>query len=256
MPTARSDHVRDVAHVLASGSPGGHPARTAGGTMNHVDPDEHSQRLAAESLAGDDPTGWFERLYAQARDGEAVVPWARGVPNRLLLEWTRAHGVDGSGRRALVVGSGLGDDAEHVASLGFETVAFDVAPTAIALARRRFPDSAVRYVTADLLDPPAEWSGAFEFVVECINVQALPVPLHAKAIANVAGMVAPCGTLLVISGAREQGEPVDGPPWPLTRAEIDGFAGRRLRAMRVEDLRDPGDPTYRRWRAEYWRAAE
>ena len=53
--------------------------------MTALDPDEHSRRLAAESLADDDPTGWFERLYAQASDGEAVVPWDRGVPNRLLV---------------------------------------------------------------------------------------------------------------------------------------------------------------------------
>ena len=223
--------------------------------MTQVDPDEHSRRLAADARAGEDPTGWFERLYEQARDGEAIVPWDRGRPNPLLLEWTGARGVDGSGRRALVVGSGLGDDAEHVASLGFDTVGFDVAPTAIALVRRRFPDSAVRYVTADLLDPPADWSGAFDFVLESITVQALPVPLHARAIANIADMVAPDGTLVVISGAREPGESVDGPPWPLTRAEIDGFAGGRLRTVGVEDLR-ADDPTDRRWRAEFRRAAE
>jgi len=224
--------------------------------MTRMDPDEHSRRLAADSLAGDDPTGWFERLYERARDDGAVVPWARGAPNPLLHEWSRASGVDGTGRRALVVGSGLGDDAEHVASLGFETVAFDVAPTAIALARRRFPDSAVRYVTADLLDPPAEWSAAFDLVVECINVQALPVGLHARASASVGRMVAPGGTLLVISAGREEGEPVDGPPWPLTRGEIDAFAGGGLRTVRVEDVRDAGDPTYRRWRAEFERPPE
>lgn len=224
--------------------------------MTEVDPDELTRRLAAESLTGDDPTGWFERLYTRARDGEAVVPWARGAPNPLLVEWTSVRGVDGSGQRALVVGSGLGDDAEHVAALGFQTEAFDVAPTASALARRRFPDSAVRYVTADLLDPPAEWSGAFDLVLECINVQALPVRLHAEAIANVAGMVAPSGTLLVISGAREQGELVEGPPWPLTRDEIDTFAGGRLHPIRVEDLRDPRESRYRRWRAEYRRPPE
>jgi hypothetical protein len=73
--------------------------------MTRPDPDEHSRRLAAESLAADDVTGWFERLYAEARDGNAVVPWDRGVPNRLLVEWTHARGVDGAGRRALVIES-------------------------------------------------------------------------------------------------------------------------------------------------------
>jgi SAM-dependent methyltransferase len=224
--------------------------------MTRPDPDEHSRRLAAESLAADDPTGWFERLYAEARDGEAVVPWDRGVPNRLLVEWTQARGVDGVGRRALVVGSGLGDDAEHVAGLGYETVGFDVAATAVATARGRFPDSAVRYVTADVLDPPADWSGAFALVVECINVQALPERLHAQAITNIARTVAPGGTLLVIAAAREEGEPVDDPPpWPLTRSEIDAFAAGELRTVRVEELRNAEFPRVRFWRAEYGRPA-
>jgi SAM-dependent methyltransferase len=224
--------------------------------MTPADPDERSRRLAAESLAANDPTGWFERLYAQARDGEAVVPWDRGRPNRLLVEWTRARGIDGSGRRALVVGSGLGDDAEHVASLGFDTVAFDVAQTAIATARSRFPDSPVHYLAADLLDPPREWDGAFALVVESINVQALPEPLHAPAIANIARTLAPGGTLLVIAGAREEGEPVDDPPpWPLTRSEIDAFAAGSLRTVRVEELTHPDDATVRLWRVEYARPA-
>jgi SAM-dependent methyltransferase len=224
--------------------------------MTGPDPDEHSHRLAAESLAADDPIGWFERLYAEARDGEAVVPWDRGVPNRLLVEWTHARGVDGAGRRALVVGSGLGDDAEHVAGLGYETVGFDVAATAVATARSRFPDSAVHYVTADVLDPPAEWSGAFALVVECINVQALPERLHAQAIANIARTVAPGGTLLVVAAARGEGEPVDDPPpWPLTRSEIDAFAAGELRTVRVEELRNAEFPRVRFWRAEYGRPA-
>jgi hypothetical protein len=118
------------------------------------------------------------------------------------------------------------------------------------------PGSAVHYVTADVLDPPAEWAGAFALLVECINVQALPERLHAQAIANIARTVAPGGTLLVIAAVREQGEPVDDPPpWPLTRSEIDAFAAGELRTVRVEELRNAEFPRVRFWRAEYGRAA-
>jgi SAM-dependent methyltransferase len=116
---------------------------------------------------------WFEPLYRAAERGEREIPWDRGEPNPALVDWTR--GLDGSGRRALVVGSGTGDDAELVAGLGFATTAFDIAGTAIAISRRRFPGSRVDYRVADLLAPPAEWSRAFDFVVESITVQALPV---------------------------------------------------------------------------------
>ncbi|MBA3821823.1 MAG: class I SAM-dependent methyltransferase, partial [Deltaproteobacteria bacterium] len=137
---------------------------------------------------GADPTGWFEPLYAAAGDGSAVLPWARGGPHPLLAPWTSALGLRGDGRPALVVGSGPGDDAELVAALGFDTLAFDIAPSAIRMARARFLDSAVDYRTADLLDPPVEWEQAFELVVEIFTVQSLPDPPRARAIMNVGRM--------------------------------------------------------------------
>ena len=48
--------------------------------------------------------------------------------------------------------------------------------------------------------------------------------LNADAIAAVRTLVAPGGTLLVIAAAREPDEELAGPPFPLTRAEIDAFA--------------------------------
>jgi len=204
-------------------------------------------------VADDDATGWFEPLYAAAEAGDAVVPWDSGAPSALLVEWTAARRPDGRGARAVVVGCGLGDDAEHVAALGFETVAFDIAPTAVRGALRRFPDSAVDYVVADLLELPPEWRGAFDLVVEVITVQALPDPPRARAIACVASLVAPGGTLIVISGAREAGERVEGPPWPLTRAEVEAFATGGVEAVRIEELRAQPEPWSRRWRAEFRR---
>ncbi|MGH3455047.1 MAG: class I SAM-dependent methyltransferase [Nocardioidaceae bacterium] len=217
--------------------------------MTAPDPDEQARRFAGESLAAADPTGWFERLYTAAAEGEAVVPWDRGQPQPLLVEWSEATRPDGPGKRALVVGCGLGDDAEHVAGLGFDTVAFDVAEAAVHGARARYPDSVVDYRTADLLHPPAKWTGAFDLVVESLTVQSLPPEAHSAAIANVSGFVAPEGVLLVISFAK--GEPFEGPPWPLDRAEIDAFAGAELAASRVEQIPHPDDSQVHRWRAEF-----
>ena len=205
------------------------------------DPDTHARALAA---AGS-PTGWFEQLYSQAREGEAVVPWDSGTPHALLVDW--AHDRPGAGRRALVVGCGLGRDSEYLASLGYETVAFDVSPTAVESTRQRHPDTVVDYRAADLFDPPAEWRHAFDLVVESMTVQALPVPLHATAIPQVASFVAAGGTLLVIAHAREEGPPPEGPPWPLTKTEIESFAtdGLTLHTLHRDESR---------WRAELHRS--
>ena len=211
----------------------------------------HANRFAAEGLASGDPTGWFERLYAAAQNAAAEVPWARLAPREQLVEWADAHAVHGDGRPALVVGAGLGDDAEFVAGLGFDTVAFDVAPSAIAAARGRFPDSAVRYRVADLLALPEELAGAFAFVFESLTVQSLPDDVRPQAIANVARTVASGGTLLVIASARDgEDGPIAGPPWPLLRTEVDAFAVEGLEAVEIERLPVGRDS---RWRAEFRR---
>ena len=213
-------------------------------TADRREPD--TRRLAAESLAAGDPTGWFEKLYAEAGAGTADVPWDVPEPSRFLAAWARERDLDGRGRTALVVGCGLGRDAGFLAGRGFEVTAFDISETAVRTARERHPGSPVTYVVADLLDPPPQWRGRFDLVVESNNVQALPADVRARAIANVGPMVAPGGTLLVLAAAATGSD--DGPPWPLTRAEIDSFG---LTAVSVERLSDPGDPPHARWRAEF-----
>jgi SAM-dependent methyltransferase len=204
---------------------------------------------------GGDPTAWFDRLYRAAEAGEAVVPWDRRAPHRLLVEWAEGHSAD-DGVRALVVGCGLGDDAEYVAGLGHATLAFDVAQAAVEGARRRFPASQVEYVVADLLDPPARWREAFGFVLESLTVQSLPERLHPEAVKRVTEFVAPGGTLLVIATARDEQAPADGPPWPLTRGELDAFASDELQPVRIEQIPDEQQPSVRRWRGEFRRGPE
>ncbi|MBB2948160.1 SAM-dependent methyltransferase [Actinoplanes lutulentus] len=206
-------------------------------------------KLAAGYLSAGDPTGWFEPLYAQAEAGGAEVPW--DVPE--ASAHLRAFPLPpGAGRRALVVGCGPGRDAEHIAARGYATTAFDIAPTAIELARTRHPDSPVDYVVADLLDPPAGWRQGFDLVLESNNVQALPQSIRAAAITSAGTFVAPGGTLLVLAAAAVTGGG-EGPPWPLTRDEIDGFAAGGLRQVSVEQTEAPGTRLHSRWRAVFTR---
>lgn len=216
--------------------------------------DADADALAAEALAREDPTGWFERLYAAAARGEAVVPWARHAPRVDLVAWAERTGLDGHGRRALVVGAGLGDDAAFVAAHGYATTAFDIAATAVRSARERFPDAGLEFVVANLLDLPAGWQGAFDLVVEIFTVQSLPEPPRREAIGRVGPLVAPGGTLLVIASARDERDgPVSGPPWPLVRDEVDAFAIGGLTPVEIEELREAGRGVHL-WRAEFRRA--
>ncbi len=188
-----------------------------------------ADRLAQRALAADEPTAWFERLYSAARRGEVPMPWDRAQPNPALLSWADQQQLDGSGRCAVVVGCGLGADAELLAARGFRTTAFDISDSAVAEARGRHPGSAVSYLSADLLAVPASWRQAFDLVVDVYTVQAMPPALRERATAAVGGLVARGGSLVVISATRQDdAEPPDGPPWPLSPGELDRFASEGL----------------------------
>jgi len=187
----------------------------------------------------------FEAIYTEAEAGTATPPWDYGAARPQLVEWAEARDLAGGGREALVVGCGYGADAELLASLGFRTTAFDFAPTAIAGARRKHPDTPVTYLVADVLDLPREWQGRFDLVVESLTVQSMPPEQHTVAASNIAGLVAPEGTLLVLATTREEGSDVTGPPWPLARSEVEAFASGDLVLRRLERIENGSW-----WRAE------
>jgi hypothetical protein len=140
-----------------------------------------------------------------------------------------------------------------LARWGLDVVAFDVAATAIAWARRRFPGSAVRYEVGDLLSPPGAWTRAFDFVFEAYTLQSLPQAVRPTAIDRLAGFVAPGGTLLVIARGRDEREPIVGPPWPLAASELEPIEAAGLEAVRFEDYADDETPPQRRFRVQYGR---
>ena len=187
----------------------------------------------------------FEAIYTGAEAGGAKPPWDYGGPRPQFVEWVEARNIAGGGREALVVGCGYGADAEFLALLGFRTTAFDFAPTAIAAARRKHPASHVSYLVADVLDLPREWQGRFDLVVESLTVQSMPPEQHVDAARNIAALVAPRGTLLVLATTRDERSEVKGPPWPLTRAELEAFANDDLILHRVERIESGAW-----WRAE------
>jgi SAM-dependent methyltransferase len=214
------------------------------------DPDADVRRLSGEALRDGDPTAWFERLYADAAEGQAIVPWDRRAPHPLLVEWVEQQPAS-LGRRTLVVGSGLGDDAAFLAVRGYRVIAFDISKSAIESARRRFPTSPVDFRVADLLNPPTEWRQRFDLVVETYTTQSLPVRLRPTVALHIGRFVAPGGTLLVLAVAGDRDELVGGPPWPLSRADIESFAVEGLDVARLEEVRDP--PGTHHWRAVFTR---
>jgi SAM-dependent methyltransferase len=210
--------------------------------------DELADELGVAAVADGDPTRWYDELWSAAARGEVGMPWDRTDPHDLLADFV--PGPDGAGRRAVVVGAGYGADAEHLASRGFATTAFDISPAAVAAARQRYPDSAVDYRVADLLDLPEDLVGAFDLVVEIYTVQALHGSLREAAVSGVRSLVAPGGTLFVVQIVRDDDEEVGAePPWLLDQAEMEALAGDGLVAESLDRLPNPDHPEARdRWR--------
>ncbi|MFW5473599.1 class I SAM-dependent methyltransferase [Knoellia sp. CPCC 206450] len=208
---------------------------------------QEADRLAQASIERGDPTSWFEELYAAGEAGEVTMAWDHDDPQPLLAAWLREHGVRGEGRTAVVVGCGLGADAEHVASLGFQTTAFDLSPTAIRTALGRHPDTKVDYRAADLFDLPEGWRQAFDLVVDVYTVQALPRELRERTVGAIADLVAPGGTLVAVQGVLPPDDDGSGPPWLLTGDDVALFAGHGL--SEVEVVADGSLTDYPCWRA-------
>lgn len=216
---------------------------------------KRSSRLA--SLSGrariqavserDHTVEFFESLYAGAGDDYSQIPWARLSPRPVFVDWLEGE-PPGVGTRALVVACGLGDDAEELARRGCAVDAFDVSPTAIEMARRRFPHSSVSYRVADLFELPSSWRERFEIIVEVQTIQSLPPSEHRAAIGAISACLAPGGRMFVRTAVREEAEPALSRPWPLTYTELMWFEneGLELTSRLAPDDTDFAHLEYRR----------
>ena len=187
-------------------------------------PDEFRERLLKLSEAAEtdgEPLRWFEELYAGANRNSNEIPWARMEPHPKLVEWI-ANQPDVQGK-AVVIGCGLGDDAEWLSVAGFEVTAFDISESSIQWCKERFPSTAVDYIVADLLNPPEAWFNAFDLVVEIHILQAIPEEVRDPAAAQIPCLLNSDGSLLCIGRLAGLQTPNESPPpWPLSRTWLEG----------------------------------
>lgn len=215
---------------------------------------ERVKELSNIFLKQGDYKGWFDALYAEAEGDTSHIPWADVEPTKFLVEWFEKNKIEGDGKRALVVGCGLGDDAEFVASKGFDVTAFDISPSAIDWCKKRFPNTKVNYLKADLFDLPGDWVGNFDLIVEINTLQAMPSPFRIEAMKHFPPLLSTNGKLLVITRGRNKDEVIDGPPWNLSKEELKTFIDEGLQEESFEDFFD--DEVVRRFRICFYRDEE
>ncbi len=159
------------------------------------------------------PSDW-EALY-QAGD----TRWEKGAPSPGLVDFLEKNPVRG---RVLVPGCGFGHDARALAATADDVVGIDIAPSAIAGARKFPLVAGERYEFADLFDLPASMRGAFDWVWEHTCFCAIDPAQRADYVAAVAGALRPGGKLLAIFYLDPgQQSPEEGPPFEVSIAELD-----------------------------------
>lgn len=205
-----------------------------------------ARELAAEFAERGDMLGWFEEFYAEAAGDNGQIPWADLEPNKFFKQWADDVGLKGNGRKALVVGCGLGDDARYLNDLGFKVSAFDISPTAIDWAKRISTGTDIQFEVMDLFDPYREWLGAFDFVLEIYTIQPLPMEMRERVIDAIAAFVAPGGELVVVTRGREDDEEPVELPWPLSRRDLSRFESHGLEQadFRIMEGDDPPTPRF------------
>lgn len=178
------------------------------------------QRMAELAEVNGEPLAWFEELYENANRESEDVPWARMEPHPQMVEWiSNRPEING---KALVVGCGLGDDAEWLEEIGFDVTAFDISKSSIDWCQERFPDSTVNYCVADLLSPPEDWQNKFDLIVEIHILQVIPENIRDEAAKNLSLLLNNNGHVLCIGRLYETNiveQPA--PPWPLGRVWLE-----------------------------------
>ncbi len=214
--------------------------------MKVFNPDKYRQ-MVREYQERDDPLGWFDSIYTDAEGDHTAVFWADLEPNPYLVDWLEKHPLEGKKKKAIAIGCGVGDDAEIMAEYGYEVTAFDIAPTAIELCKKRYKNTSVTYIVADLFNFNDSWLDAYDLVYECNTIQVLPGNYRLKAMKAMVNLLASSGTLLVSCRSRNRGENKDDIPLPLDKDEIDTFLALGLTEstfLAYDDTQVPSVPHF------------
>lgn len=181
-----------------------------------------------------DEKNFFETMYENAdHDDLSTIPWATLAPNVYLEKHLSLQGSV-SGKKALVIGCGLGDDALILEKHGYEVEALDISPTAIMLAKKRHPQSKVDFHVGDIYDMPESSIGKYDFVYEGLTIQSLPPADREKLVGIIVSLVAKEGELLVYANTQDDTDNYGGPPWPLYDDEFLLFEKEGLEKVYTE----------------------
>ena len=178
---------------------------------------ERSGTFADDPFGGRTPTS-HERLTGSSWNAsydEGPAPWDIGRPQPSIVRLASEGGFSGA---VLDAGCGTGENALLVASLGLSVLGFDVAETALMIARAKADDRAieVEFVAADAFQLD-RLGRSFESVLDCGLFHTFDGDERPRYAASLASVTEPDGTLYVLCFSD------DGPdagPHPISQDQL------------------------------------
>ena len=179
---------------------------------------EQTGRRADDPYHGRRPTS-HERDAGQPwdasyRDGRA--PWDIGAPQPAVVRLAGAGVFSGT---VLDAGCGTGDNALHIAALGLNVLGFDVAETAVSIARDRAAAHGLdaEFIVADALNLD-RLHRAFDTVLDCALFHAFDNDERWDYVANLAIVARPGAYLYLLCFS--DADPDTAGPHPVSRDEL------------------------------------
>lgn len=194
-------------------------------------------RLADDPFNGRRPTSHEQRSGqpwdASYRGGPA--PWDCGVPQPAIVRLAAAGGFAGS---ILDAGCGTGENALHLAGLGFGVFGVDVAETAVSVARQKAADRGVaaEFAVVDAFELK-RLARTFDTVLDCGLFHTFNADEQREYVASLRSVTAPGGTLQLLClgdvGTNIGPHPVSQ---EMLRAAFNSDAGWNIAAIEPERI--------------------
>jgi SAM-dependent methyltransferase len=156
-------------------------------------------------------SSFWEARY-QSRD----MPWEKGAPSPGLVDFLAAHPELARGT-VCVPGCGTGHDVRAWAQAGFQAFGYDIAPSAIRLAKQRTRAAklSAQFQLADFLQDPPPF--LFDWVFEHTMFCAIQPDQRDEYVRAVLRWLKPGGQYLAVNYLIPDR---DGPPFGTTRSEL------------------------------------
>ncbi len=188
----------------------------------------YNSRMTTPTFPRHDPA---EAEFWNLRFEAAFTPWDQGGVPQSLRDWALQY-VGHGAPRVLIPGCGSAHEAQFLAGLGWQVLAIDFSPSAVARARKVLGPLAAAVQEADFFvmnETP------FDLVYERAFLCALPRRLWPQWAARIAALIKPGGRLMgfFFTDAGEK-----GPPFGLHEGELDALMGTHFT---LEEKRQPID---------------